>query len=58
MGASLDNIVGYLILDQDYAKQFQTTFPKEAIQSATVSRAISQYVRSLISQTSPQGNRF
>lgn len=52
MGASLDDIVNYLITDNTYPVLFEAAFPEQSIQSAIISRAISQYVRSLISQTS------
>lgn len=52
MGADLNGIVTYLESDSDYRMQFNLVFEEELIQSAQVSRAISQYVRSLISQDS------
>ncbi|MEN2280511.1 cytochrome c peroxidase [Algoriphagus sp. SE2] len=52
MGADLNSIITYLENDPEYKKQFDLVFEEEQIQSATLSRAISQYVRSLISQDS------
>tara|TARA_R110002020_G_scaffold264813_1_gene479484 strand:+ start:2395 stop:3456 length:1062 start_codon:yes stop_codon:yes gene_type:complete len=52
MGADLDEIITYLEHDPAYKKQFNVVFPEEQIESAQVSRAISQYVRTLISQNS------
>lgn len=52
MGADLADIVTYLESDPGYRQQFNLVFGEEQIQSAQVSRAISQYVRSLISQDS------
>jgi len=52
MGANLDNIVDYLANDQEYPLLFEAAFPNIPIQSAYISRAISQYVRTLISQSS------
>lgn len=52
MGADLGEIVNYLESDADYRQQFNLIFGEEQIQSAQVSRAISQYVRTLISQDS------
>lgn len=52
MGADLDEIVTYLENEPEYKEHFELVFAEEQIQSAHVSRAISQYVRSLISQDS------
>jgi cytochrome c peroxidase len=52
MAADLDDIVAYLRMDESYPELFSTAFPKEPIQSATISRALAQYTRTLISQTS------
>ncbi|UZD21780.1 cytochrome-c peroxidase [Algoriphagus halophytocola] len=52
MGADLNELVAYLESDPEYKKHFNLVFGEEEIQSAQVSRAISQYVRSLISQDS------
>tara|TARA_R110002020_G_scaffold67182_2_gene176627 strand:- start:1289 stop:2341 length:1053 start_codon:yes stop_codon:yes gene_type:complete len=52
MGADLDEVVDYLESDADYRQQFNLIFGEAPIQSAQVSRAISQYVRTLISQDS------
>ena len=52
MGADLDEVVNYLESDADYRQQFNLVFGEAPIQSAQVSRAISQYVRTLISQDS------
>ena len=52
MGADLDDVVTYLESDAEYRSHFNLVFGEEQIQSAQVSRAISQYVRTLISQDS------
>ncbi|WP_100627535.1 cytochrome-c peroxidase [Algoriphagus formosus] len=52
MAADLEEIVAYLIQDKTYPELFAQAFPKNPIQSATISRALSQYTRTLISQTS------
>lgn len=52
MAADLDKIVAYLNSRTDYLDLFSQAFPKDPIQSATISRALAQYTRTLISQTS------
>lgn len=52
MGADMNNIVTYLENDPSYKAQFQLVFGEEMVESAQISRAISQFVRSLISQNS------
>ena len=52
IAADLEEILAYLIQDKTYPELFAQAFPKDPIQSATISRAISQYTRTLISQTS------
>lgn len=52
MAADLDQIVGYLIQNEDYQRLFSEAFPNDPIQSATISRAIAQYTRTLVSQSS------
>jgi cytochrome c peroxidase len=52
MAADLDDIVAYLSQDKDYPKLFEAAFREIPIQSAYISRAISQYSRTLISQDS------
>lgn len=52
MAADLKEIVAYLIHDEEYAQLFEQAFPNLPIQSASISRAIAQYTRTLISQTS------
>lgn len=50
MGSDLDDLLLYLESVPEYKQQFELVFEETQIQSAYVSRAISQYVRSLISQ--------
>ncbi|MFN3999234.1 cytochrome-c peroxidase [Algoriphagus sp.] len=52
MAADLKEIVAYLIQDKEYPLLFERAFPESPIQSATISRALAQYTRTLISQTS------
>ncbi|SFU01517.1 cytochrome c peroxidase [Algoriphagus locisalis] len=52
MGADLNELISYLESDPVYKEQFEFVFSEGQIQSAQISRAISQYVRSLISQDS------
>lgn len=56
MAADLDEIVAYLVQDSTYPVLFSKAFPNDPIQSSTVSRAIAQYTRTLISQTSKYDN--
>lgn len=52
MDADLDEVVTYLENDLEYKQQFTLVFQKDQIESVQVTRAISQYVRTLISQDS------
>lgn len=52
MAADLDDIIAYLRIDKSYTELFAAAFPNDPIQSATISRALAQYTRTLISQTS------
>ena len=52
MGADLNELIAYLETDLTYKEQFEIVFSAGPIQSAQISRAISQYVRTLISQDS------
>jgi cytochrome c peroxidase len=52
MAADLKAIAAYLAADGDYPGLFEDAFGSMGIQSATISRALSQYTRTLISQTS------
>lgn len=52
MGADLDELISYLENNEGYRNQFALVFEEDQIQSAQVTRAISQYVRTLISQDS------
>jgi cytochrome c peroxidase len=52
MAADLDEIIAYLRTDERYPELFAAAFPNDPIQSATISRALAQYTRTLISQTS------
>lgn len=52
MGADLTAILTYLNQQKEYLDLFENAFPATPIQSATMSRAIAQYTRTLISQTS------
>jgi cytochrome c peroxidase len=52
MASDLNDVLDYLINHEEYPLLFQQTFGEITISSAFFSRAISQYTRSLISQTS------
>ncbi|TXE08001.1 cytochrome-c peroxidase [Algoriphagus aquimarinus] len=52
MDANLDEVVTYLENDNEYKQQFGLIFSEGRIESAQVTRAISQYLRTLISQDS------
>lgn len=52
MAADMDDIVAYLSQDKDYPKLYEAAFGNISIQSAYISRAISQFTRTLISQDS------
>ncbi|WP_111322042.1 cytochrome-c peroxidase [Algoriphagus chordae] len=52
MAADLNELVANLENNEEYKQQFEHVFSAERIESAQVSRAISQYVRTLISQDS------
>ncbi|WP_026954847.1 cytochrome-c peroxidase [Algoriphagus vanfongensis] len=52
MGADLNALLTYLNQEDEYLDLFEKAFPKSPIQSASISQAIAQYTRTLISQTS------
>jgi cytochrome c peroxidase len=56
MGSDLNDVIDYLTNHEEYPAMFQQTFGENAISSAFLTRALSQYTRSLISQTSRYDN--
>ncbi|QDH80994.1 c-type cytochrome [Echinicola soli] len=52
MGADLNEVIHYLRGNQDYSELFKAAFKTDTITSAFISRALAQFVRTLISQDS------